>query len=65
MVDIEELALPCFRSAPAGMGVSLCNGHGVQFRLNAQGQLGVGERWAGLLSLSILIEVELNGGQHS
>lgn len=32
------------RSAPAGMGVSMCNGHGVQFRLNAQGQLGVGER---------------------
>jgi hypothetical protein len=23
----------------------MCNGHGVQFRLNAKGQLGVGERW--------------------
>lgn len=32
------------RAAPAVMGVSSCNGHGVQMRLNAQGQLGTGER---------------------
>jgi len=32
------------RSAPAAMGVSACHGHGMQMRLNAKGQLGIGER---------------------
>lgn len=32
------------RAAPAVVEVSSCNGHGVQMRLNSQGQLGTGER---------------------
>ena len=40
-----------WRSAPAVMGLSACHGHGMQMRLNAKGQLGIGERFVGILSL--------------
>ena len=33
------------------MGLSACHGHGMQMRLNAKGQLGIGERFVGILSL--------------
>ena len=40
-----------WRSAPAVMGLSACHGHGMQMRLNAKGQLGIGERFVGILLL--------------